>query len=102
MHKLDAIFRPDRMAVFGAGEIPRRVGSAMLRNLVGRGFRGAVYPVQPMREAVLGPPAFTGLDVLPRTPDQLPDAARLRAAGVSDGSSEGDAVLVEKDLAVVS
>ena len=41
----------------------------MLSNLVGSGFRGVVYPVNPDFEAVMGIPCFAGLRQLPRPVD---------------------------------
>ena len=41
----------------------------MLRNLVGSGFRGVVYPVNPAHESVLGVQCWPDLAHLPRTPD---------------------------------
>ena len=59
VHNLDSIFRPERIALFGASENPTSVGCTVLGNLVGSGFRGVVYPVNPTREAVPGHPCYT-------------------------------------------
>ena len=40
-----------------------------LRNLVGGGFNGVVYPVNPKREAVFGIPCYPDVKSLPKTPD---------------------------------
>jgi len=69
VHKLDRIFKPQRIAVFGAGENPKSVGSTILRNVVGAGFRGVVYPVHRTLEAALGIPCYPDARSLPRTPD---------------------------------
>lgn len=69
MHGLDSIFNPTRIALVGVTENPRAVGGTVLRNLVGSGFRGVLYPVHPRLEAVLGVPCFPSLAALPRTPD---------------------------------
>jgi acetyltransferase len=52
------------------------VGGLTLRNLVGGGFRGVVYPVNPKHEAVLGISCFPSVKSLPKTPD-LPVSADL-------------------------
>src|SRR5512134_1829995 len=69
VHKLDRIFKPRRIALFGATENPRGVGSTVLRNLVGASFRGSVYPVAPALEAAGGIHCYPDARSLPRTPD---------------------------------
>ncbi len=69
VHKLDRIFKPERIALFGANENPRSVGCTVLRNLVGGGYRGVVYPVHPTLEAVQGIHAYPDAASLPRTAD---------------------------------
>ncbi|MGQ9575060.1 MAG: bifunctional acetate--CoA ligase family protein/GNAT family N-acetyltransferase [Thermoguttaceae bacterium] len=66
---LDKIFDPHRVAVIGASDDPASVGYTVLRNLVGSGFRGVVYPVNPKRESVQGIQAFPRIAGLPHPPD---------------------------------
>ncbi len=67
--KLDKIFRPKRIALIGVSNDPNSVGGITLRNLIGGGFNGVVYPINPKREAVLGIPCFPDVKSLPKTPD---------------------------------
>src|SRR4030042_708527 len=67
--KLNSIFRPKRIALIGVSSDPVSVGGITLKNLVGGGFSGVVYPVNPKREAVLGIPCFPDVKSLPKTPD---------------------------------
>ncbi len=85
MHPLDRIFRPQRIALIGASQNPKSVSGTVLKNLVGSGFRGVVYPVNPAHESVLGVQCWPGLGDLPRTPDlavicspagEVPDVVR--------------------------
>jgi acetyltransferase len=69
IRNLDRIFHPERIAVIGASDNPSGVGYSVLRNMIGAGYKGAVYPINPRREAVQGVPAFTSLDSLPKVPD---------------------------------
>ncbi len=69
IHNLDRIFKPQRIALVGVTENPKSVGGLVLRNLVGSGFRGVVYPVNPLAEAVLGVQCYDQVKNLPRTPD---------------------------------
>jgi len=66
---LDKIFDPHRVAVIGASETPTSAGFTVLRNLVGSGFRGVVYPVHPRRESVQGIEAHADVKSLPHPPD---------------------------------
>ena len=66
---LDKIFNPSRVAVIGASDSPSSVGYTVLRNLIGSGFRGVVYPVNPKRESVQGIEAHKDIASLPHPPD---------------------------------
>lgn len=69
IRNLDKIFEPQRVAVIGASDSPTSVGYTVLRNLVGSGFRGVVYPVNPKRESVQGIHAYKDIPSLPHPPD---------------------------------
>ncbi|HPE55465.1 MAG TPA: GNAT family N-acetyltransferase [Bacteroidales bacterium] len=67
--KLDSIFRPKRIALIGVSNDSNSVGGITLRNLVGGGYNGVVYPVNPKREAVFGIPCYPDVKSLPKVPD---------------------------------
>ena len=69
IHNLDKIFKPQRITLIGVTTNPNSVSGKTLSNLVGAGFPGVVYPVNPQYEAVLGIPCFPDLASLPRVPD---------------------------------
>lgn len=69
IRNLDKIFDPTRVAVIGASDVPTSVGYTVLRNLVGSGFKGVVYPVNPKRESVQGIQAYKDIRSLPNVPD---------------------------------
>jgi acetyltransferase len=62
---LDKIFNPERIAVVGASNRKDSVGSTLLNNLVGVGFRGFVYPVNPFRLSVQGITAYPSVRKIP-------------------------------------
>ncbi len=66
---LDLMFRPRSVAVVGANNKPRRVGSVVMRNLLAGGFQGPIMPVNPRCEAVAGVLTYPDVASLPRTPD---------------------------------
>lgn len=69
IENLHKIFNPYRVAVIGASDTPTSVGYTVLKNLVGSGFRGVVYPVNPKRESVQGIHAYKDVASLPHAPD---------------------------------
>ena len=69
IRKLDSLFRPKRIALLGVSNDPNSVGGITLKNLIGGGFNGVVYPINPKREAVMGVPCYPDVKSLPKTPD---------------------------------
>ena len=51
---LDKIFNPKRIAVIGASDREDSIGAKLMRNLIGVGFQGTIYPVNPFRSTVQG------------------------------------------------
>ena len=66
---LDAILKPQRIAVIGASRTPNTMGHRIVANLVRHGFTGAVYPVNPRAAAVHALPAWPSVLEVPHTPD---------------------------------
>jgi len=66
---LDKIFRPKRIALIGVSNNPNSVAGIALRNLVGGGFQGVVYPINPKYEAVMGISCYPDVKSVPHTPD---------------------------------
>jgi len=66
---LQKIFRPQRIAIIGVSNNPNSVGGITLKNLVGGGFQGVVYPINPKHEAVMGIPCYKDVKSLPKVPD---------------------------------
>lgn len=62
---LDKIFNPKSVAVIGASDREGSVGARLLRNLVGVGYQGVVYPVNPFRSTVQGIKAYPSILKIP-------------------------------------
>lgn len=62
---LQPLLAPRSVAVVGAGRRPGGVGHEVLQALVGYGFTGPVYPVNPHATAIAGVPAYPSLARLP-------------------------------------
>ena len=66
---LDKIFNPRRIAVIGASNRENSVGAKLLQNLIGVGYKGVVYPVNPFRPTVQGITAYPNIKRIPRQVD---------------------------------
>ncbi len=63
-NQLVYFFRPSSVAVIGASRDPEKLGYAVLANLKNGGFSGALYPINPKADEILGLRAYpTVLDV---------------------------------------
>ncbi len=67
---MDALFKPQSVAVVGATERENAVGRTILYNLITNPFGGVVYPVNPSRESVLGVKAYPSISACP-TPVEM-------------------------------
>jgi len=63
------LLRPRSVAIVGASDDPSKTTARPLKFLRHNGFAGAVYPVNPRRDTVLGERAWPTLDALPQVPD---------------------------------
>src|ERR687885_1262875 len=64
-HPLDALFKPETVAVIGATEKVGSVGRTVMRNLISNPFGGTVFPVNPKRSNVLGIKAYPSVSGVP-------------------------------------
>jgi len=62
---LNAIFKPENVAVIGATEKEGSVGRTILRNLITNPFGGTIFPVNPKRPNVLGIQAYKSVLDIP-------------------------------------
>ena len=69
MHYLASLFTPRSVALFGASDRRESVGGIVLRNLLGSGYEGPVYPINPKRKTVQDRKAYASLSDLPEPPD---------------------------------
>ena len=68
--RLDRLLKPDSIAVYGASE-NRGPGRRILEMLDMLGYGGAVYPVNPRYETVLGKRCYPGLEEIPEGIDAI-------------------------------
>src|SRR6266511_2854160 len=66
---LQALFRPDRLAVIGASAKPGKLGFTIFKNILDAGFGGQVIPVNPKGEMILGVPSVKSVEEIPSGTD---------------------------------
>ena len=66
---LDKIFKAKSIAVIGASNKREAAGYRIFRNLIGSGFEGIVYPVNPKHESVQGVQAYKTITDVPKVVD---------------------------------
>ncbi len=62
---LAPLFAPSSVAIIGASEAPGKGGTNILANLLGHGYDGAIYPVNPRGGRLQGLPAYRDLAAVP-------------------------------------
>jgi acyl-CoA synthetase (NDP forming) len=67
--RLDNLFRPRSVAIFGASDDPTRISGRPLRYLLEGGFAGPIYPINPNRETVQEVKCYPNLRDVPEVPD---------------------------------
>ncbi len=66
---LSAFFHPASVAVIGASDTPGKLGHEILKNLKDGGFPGALYPINPKAQSILGLPVFRNIKDVPEPVD---------------------------------
>jgi acetyltransferase len=69
VRNLEYLLRPSSVAVIGASDREGSVGATVLRNVLGGGFAGPVYPVNLRHGEVAGRQAWRNIASLPAAPD---------------------------------
>ena len=67
--KLDSLLNPENVAIIGASANKESVGYALMNNLIGSGFDGTVFPVNPKRNNILGVKAYPNIKDVPDSID---------------------------------
>ena len=67
--RLARLLNPQSVAVIGASDDPLRIGGRPIAYMLGQGYRGRIFPVNPNRVTVQGLPAYPSVAALPETPD---------------------------------
>lgn len=66
---LDCLLRPRRIAVIGASRTPNTIGHEIVANLVGYGFTGSVFPVNPNADSIHSLKCYPDIGAVPDAVD---------------------------------
>ncbi|SPF35302.1 CoA-binding domain protein [Syntrophobacter sp. SbD1] len=66
---LEFLLKPSSVALIGASTRPHSVGAVILKNLVGSGFKGDIFLVNPRHRTMEGLPVYPSAASLPKPPD---------------------------------
>ncbi|MEO1784161.1 acetate--CoA ligase family protein [Thermodesulfobium sp. 4217-1] len=54
MDKMDMFFKPKSIAIIGASSEEKKLGYAVLKNVIDGGYNGNIYPINPKSDSILG------------------------------------------------
>jgi acetyltransferase len=66
---LDSFFNPKSVAIVGASRQKGKVGYEILSNMVGAGYEGQIFPVNPRAEEIEGLRCFADLESIGEAPE---------------------------------
>lgn len=64
---LNGLLKPKSIAVVGASATPGKIGYTVLKNLVESGYEGAIYPINPSADEILGLKVYPSVSDVPFT-----------------------------------
>ncbi|MEO7667099.1 MAG: acetate--CoA ligase family protein, partial [Dehalococcoidia bacterium] len=62
---MNRIMMPDSVAVIGASSEEGKIGYSVMKNLVDGGYKGAIYPVNPRADEILGKQCYKSVKDIP-------------------------------------
>lgn len=65
LQSMNRIMKPRAIAVIGASNEDGKIGNSVMKNLTNGGYRGAIYPINPKADEVLGIEAFKSITDVP-------------------------------------
>lgn len=95
---MELFFKPRSVAVIGASKDPKKDGNIIVKNIIDSDFSGAIYPVNPSSDEVLGLKAYPSLADIPGEVDLVVIIipARLCVQAMEDCAKKGvKAVIIE-------
>ncbi len=65
IRQMNRIMKPDAVAVIGASAENGKIGNSVMKNLINGGYQGAIYPIHPSAETILGKKAYKSVKDVP-------------------------------------
>jgi len=69
IHNLDKIFKPESVAIIGASEKQGSIGYSLVKNILGAGYQGKVFPVNPRHKFIKGLKAYSSVSKIKQPVD---------------------------------
>lgn len=93
---ISAIFNPRSIAVVGASRTPGKIGYEVLSNILGYGYGGKVYPVNPTASEILGLKCYPKISSIPEGVDMVVVSVPAKSVleVIEDAGSAGAKVAV--------
>ena len=80
---MNRIMKPDAVAVIGASAEDGKIGNSVMKNLINGGYKGAIYPIHPKADEIMGIKAYKSVKDVPgrHRRRRLRDPRQVRGAG---------------------
>ena len=65
VEQMNRIMRPKAVAVIGASAETGKIGNSVMKNLINGGYPGAIYPIHPSAESIMGKKAYKSVKDVP-------------------------------------
>jgi acetyl coenzyme A synthetase (ADP forming)-like protein len=65
VEQMNRIMRPKAVAVIGASAETGKIGNSVMKNLINGGYQGAIYPIHPSAESIMGKKAYKSVKDVP-------------------------------------
>ena len=65
VRQMNRIMKPNAVAVIGASAEAGKIGNSVMKNLINGGYQGAIYPIHPSAEEIMGRKAYKSVKDVP-------------------------------------
>jgi acetyl coenzyme A synthetase (ADP forming)-like protein len=65
VRQMNRIMKPDAVAVIGASAENGKIGNSIMKNLINGGYQGAIYPIHPSADTILGKKVYKSVKDVP-------------------------------------
>ena len=69
VRQMNRIMKPDAVAVIGASSEDGKIGNSVMKNLINGGYQGAIYPIHPKADEIMGRKAYKSVKDVPGSID---------------------------------